>query len=113
MEEKLAELWARLAEIKDLEQAAYVLYWDQNVYMPPGGAAARGRQTATLARLAHEKFVDPNLGKLLDDLQPHAESLPYESNEASLIRIARRLYERKSKVPPSSLPSSRIIRQPY
>jgi carboxypeptidase Taq len=100
VEEKLAKLQTRLAEIKDLEQAAYVLYWDQNVYMPPGGATARGRQTATLTRLAHEKFIDPDLGKLLDDLQPYAESLPYESDAASLIRVARRLYERKSKVPP-------------
>jgi carboxypeptidase Taq len=100
VKDKLAELHARLAEIKDLEQAAYVLYWDQNVYMPPGGAAARGRQIATLTRLAHEKFIDPILGKLLDELQPYAESLSYDSDEASLIRVARRLYERKTKVPP-------------
>ena len=64
------------------------------------GVAARGRQIATLTRLAHEKFIAPDLGKLLDDLQPYAESLPYESDEASLVRVARRLYERKSKVPP-------------
>jgi carboxypeptidase Taq len=97
---KLAELETRLAEIKDLESAAYVLHWDQNVYMPPGGAAARGRQIATLTRLAHEKMVDPNVGRLLDALQPYAESLPYDSDEASLIRVARHLYEEKSHVPP-------------
>jgi carboxypeptidase Taq len=100
VENKLTEFKTRLTEVKDLEQVASVLYWDQNVYMPPGGAAARGRQIATLTRLAHEKFIDPSLGKLLDELQPYAESLPYESDEASLIRVARRLYERKTKVPP-------------
>jgi carboxypeptidase Taq len=100
MENKLAELETRLAEIIDLALAANVLDWDQNVYMPPGGAAARGRQIATLKRLAHEKMVDPALGKLLDELEPHAESLPYDSDEASLIRVTRHRYEEKIRVPP-------------
>ena len=77
MEEKLAEVSHRLVEINDLESAANVLDWDQNVNMPPGGAEARGRQTATLRRLAHERFIDPDLGKLLDEFQPYAKSLPY------------------------------------
>ena len=50
--------------------------------MPKGGAAARARQGATLSRLAHEKFTDPALGKLLDDLAPHVERLPYDSDDA-------------------------------
>jgi carboxypeptidase Taq len=69
--------------------------------MPPGGAPARGRQMGTLRRLAHEKFTDPDVGRLLDDLAPFEESLPYESDEASLIRITRRDYERAVEVPPS------------
>lgn len=36
--EKFDELKARLAEISDLERAAAVLGWDQQTYMPPGGA---------------------------------------------------------------------------
>jgi carboxypeptidase Taq len=101
MEDKLKKLKARLAEIDDLESAARVLGWDQNTYMPPGGAPARGRQMATLRRLAHEKSVDAELGKLLDALRPHEESLTYDSDDASLIRVARRDYERAVKVPPS------------
>ncbi len=67
--------------------------------MPPGGAAARGRQMATLGRLAHEKFTDPAIGRLLDDLRPYEESLPYDSDEASLIRVTRREYERSTRIP--------------
>lgn len=101
METKLQEFKTRLIEINDLESAAALLSWDQSTYMPPGGAAARARQMATLGRLAHEKFTDPAIGKLLEDLRPYEESLPYDSDEASLIRVTRRNYEKAVKVPPS------------
>ena len=76
-----------------------MLDWDQATYMPSGGAAARGRQGATLGRLAHEKSVDPALGRLLDALAPHADGLPPDSDDASLIRVARRDFEKAIKVP--------------
>ena len=101
MEAKLEELRSRLAEIDDLESAARLLEWDQNTYMPSGGAPARARQIATLQRLAHEKFTDPAVGRLLDDLGTFEQSLPYDSDEASLIRVTRRDYERAVKVPPA------------
>jgi carboxypeptidase Taq len=101
MEQKLLELKRRLLEIDDLEKAAAVLEWDQSTYMPPGGSEARGRHVATLARLAQEKFIDPAVGKLLDELQPYADSLPYDSIKASLIRVTRRKYDRAIRVPPA------------
>jgi carboxypeptidase Taq len=101
VETKLQELKARLAEIDDLESAAALLIWDQATYMPPGGASARGRQLATLGRLAHEKFIDPAVGKLLEALRPYEDSRPYDSDEASLIRVTRRDYEKAVRVPPS------------
>ena len=101
MEPKLEELRARLVEVSDLASATAVLSWDQYTYMPPGGAETRARQVATLGRLAHEKSIDPAIGKLLDDLRSYEESMPYDSDEASLIRVARRDYEKAVKVPPS------------
>ncbi|HVM60416.1 MAG TPA: carboxypeptidase M32 [Verrucomicrobiae bacterium] len=99
MESKLQELKQRLAEVYDLSRAASVLGWDQMTYMPPGGAEARGRQLAMLGRLAHEKFTDARIGELLDELKSFGESLPYGSDEAALIRVTRREYERAVKVP--------------
>ncbi|MHB9134073.1 MAG: carboxypeptidase M32 [Armatimonadota bacterium] len=99
MEEKLRELKTRLLEANDLESAGALLGWDQATYMPTGGGPARGRQMATLGKLAHEKFTDEAVGTLLDELRPYAESLPYDSDDASLIRITRRNYERAVKVP--------------
>jgi carboxypeptidase Taq len=100
MEEKVAELKRRLMEADDIEKAAAVLHWDQSTYMPQGGAQARGRQMATLGRLGHEKFIDPEVGKLLDELLIYAESLPYDDDTASLIRVTKRDYDQATKVPP-------------
>ena len=99
MESKLKELKTRLLEADDLGKAAAVLSWDQTTYMPAGGAPARGRQMATLARLAHEQRTAPAIGRLLDALRPYEENLPYDSDDASLIRVARRDYEQAVKVP--------------
>jgi carboxypeptidase Taq len=92
---KLRQLLELLREVNDLESAAAVLHWDQTTYMPPGGAAARGRQMATLAKLAHEKATAPAIGRLLDEARADNE------DEEALLRVARRDYEKATKVPPA------------
>ncbi len=103
MKENLQKLKAYLAQISDLESAAALLSWDQSTYMPAGGAVARARQIATLSRLAHQKSTDLSLGRLLDRLQSYADSLPYDSDDASLIRVTRRMFEKAIRIPPSFL----------
>lgn len=100
MPKELTELKTRLMEIYDLEHMGALLSWDEATYMPSGGAASRGRQMALIARLAHEKSIEPEIGRLLDALRPYEESLPYDSDDASLIRVARREFERAVRVPP-------------
>ncbi len=99
MDARLHELRTRLQEIDDINSAAAVLNWDQSTYMPPGGAAARARQLATLSRLAHVRSTDPELGRLLADLMPYSEQLPYDHPDAALIRVAQRNYERMTRIP--------------
>jgi carboxypeptidase Taq len=92
-------LKGRLTEITDLNGAASVLSWDQTTYMPLRGAATRGRQIALMASLAHERAVDPQLGKLIEKVEPHAERLDPDSDDAALVRRARRDFERARRVP--------------
>jgi len=101
MQDRLKELKIRLKQVNDLESAAAVLLWDQATYMPPGGASSRAHQLATLRRIAHDMFIDSSVGRLLDELRSYEESLPYDSDEASLIRVTRRNYEKAVKVPTS------------
>ena len=96
---KFAQLAAHLREVNDIESASSLLHWDQATYMPAKGASARGRQLATLKQISHEKFTDPKIGELLEDLRFYEQTLPYDSTPASLIRIARRDYEHAARVP--------------
>jgi carboxypeptidase Taq len=93
------ELLRRLGEISDLERAGYLLSWDQETKMPPLGAPARAEQAATLTRLAHERYTAPELGSLLDELRELEERSEPESFEASVVRVTRRDYEKKRRVP--------------
>ena len=93
------ELRVRLAEISDIARIGALLGWDQQVMMPPRGAAARAEQLATLKRIAHEQFIDPEIGRLLEKLEAFEAEHDYDSFEASLIRVTRRDWEKARKVP--------------
>ncbi|MDA1329585.1 MAG: carboxypeptidase M32 [Chloroflexi bacterium] len=99
MHAKLDKLKTILTEVDDLDRASSVLGWDQEAYMPPGGAEARGQQLGTLQRLSHERFTSKEVGNLLDELQKSIGDFDPDSDEARLIKVAARLYARETKVP--------------
>ena len=99
MEAALLELKRRLGEVADLSRAASVLVWDLEVWMPPGGGASRSTQLSTLVRIIHDKFTDDRVGELLDELEPHAASLPHDADDACLVRVTRREYEKTRRIP--------------
>jgi carboxypeptidase Taq len=98
-EQQLQELKTRMAEIFDLQAASALLGWDQQTYMPPGGAVNRGHQLATLQQIAHVKLVSEEIGRLLDDLQPYVSQLDPDSFDARYVRVTKRHYEKEIKVP--------------
>ena len=59
------ELIRRSRELATLASCSAVLGWDEQTYMPAGGAAHRGNQMALLAGLHHERATDPRIGELL------------------------------------------------
>lgn len=99
MQKKLEELKTILAEVDDLDRASSMLEWDQEAYMPKGGAEARGQQLGTLNRLSHERFTAKQTGKLLDELKMTSSELDPDSDDARLIKVCARLYDKEIKVP--------------
>jgi carboxypeptidase Taq len=93
------ELLRHLGAASDIYGARALLGWDEETKMPPDGALARAEAQGTLARIAHELATAPELGELLEDLRGFEAQHPRESPEASLIRVTRREYEKKCRVP--------------
>jgi carboxypeptidase Taq len=101
MADALERLKERLIEVSDLAKVARLLSWDQQTMMPPAGTRHRAEQMALVQRLAHEGIADPETGRLLEELRPREESLDPDSDDAALIRLARREHEKAVRVPSS------------
>ena len=80
-----------------LAQAAGLLSWDQEVMMPPNGAASRAEQAAALEEVTHQRNCDPRLGDWLDELA----DADLNAEQSANVRLTRRSYERTRKVPAS------------
>ena len=87
-------LKARFHEIDALGGALSVLNWDQAVLMPPGGAAARAEQIATVAVLRHQRLTDPGLSELLA-----AAKAPDNDWDRANLREMRRLHALATALP--------------
>jgi carboxypeptidase Taq len=101
MSTHLEQLKNRLARISDLGAASALLSWDQQVNMPPGGSDARAHHLATVRSLAHGLFVADETGRLLERALEESADLPYDSDDASLLRVTQREYEKLRRVPES------------
>jgi carboxypeptidase Taq len=95
------KLIARLAEIGHLNTALAVLGWDQQCYMPPGGANERSEQYGVLGRLAHEMYVAEETQKLLQAAETEFLGAPEDSDEALTLRAVRRDFDKSVKIPGS------------
>ncbi len=88
-----------LGQVVDLNAAQAVLSWDQETYMPNGGLNARAQQLATLGQLSHERFISDEVGHLLEELEPLAAELDADSDQARLIRVVRRDFDKATRLP--------------
>ena len=101
----LEKLKTKLLEIQHLRDAASLLSWDQETYMPTGGGQARADHIATLQTLAHDKFVSPDIEDMLlhhiDPMTGLANSKGTGLDEASqaLLRETWRDFSRAKKLP--------------
>jgi carboxypeptidase Taq len=107
MNEKLERFKEIMAEVADLESAASVLGWDQQVNMPAAGAEARGNQTGTLEKLAHQAFTSDEVGKLLDELRSDGSAL--SEDDQAMLRVAKRDYDINTRVPSSFMAERALV----
>jgi carboxypeptidase Taq len=102
MTDRLDDLRKRLRELINLRSASHLLEWDQQTKMPRRGGPARAESIATVEQFAHEQFIDDETGRLLDAAAETLNGAPPESDDAALVRVVRRRFD-KSRAVPSEL----------
>ena len=93
------ELIRRSRELGILASCSALLGWDEQTYMPVGGAGHRGEQMAQLAGLHHERATDPRIGELLEAVTGTPIVADADSPIAVNVRELRRSYQRRTRLP--------------
>jgi carboxypeptidase Taq len=99
MTERVHDLRNRLRELTDLRNASHLLHWDQQTKMPPRGGAGRAESIATLEQFIHELFISEETGTLLEEATARLNGAPPESDDAALVRVVRRRWDKDRRVP--------------
>ncbi len=96
--EKYEQLKIRLGEIHDVNRAGALLGWDQQTYMPPAGAEARAYALGTLSKIAHDLLVSDETGRLIEGAAAELSGANSDSEEAALLRVVQRDYDKERKL---------------
>lgn len=88
-------LSSRIDELDALGGAMALLEWDQQTYLPPGSGAARGKQSAALGKIFHERFTDPAVGGWLAALS----NADLDATKRRAVDVATRKYRRSTCLP--------------
>lgn len=95
----LGRLKQELAVLADIQGATGILNWDREVLMPSGAAEQRAHQASTLGGLVHKMLVTEEMGDLLETLHSDLSRGDYDSDDASIVRITWRNYQRMVRIP--------------
>ena len=99
MSAPMEQLRERMASLADLKSVAQLLDWDQQTMMPPGGAPARAETAATVQKISHELFISDETGRLIEAAAENLDGAPADSDDASLVRVTRRQWDKARRVP--------------
>ena len=85
---------AHVRKITDINLAAGVLHWDQEVNMPTRGANFRAQQLATLSEISHNFSVDADYGKLLEKLDTDSN---LSEDERRNVKLSLKAFRKSEK----------------
>lgn len=85
------------ADFNALSMAARIMDWDQQCFMPPGGAESRAVHTSILTRMAHNVIASDEFGEALEAASNEVE----DEEEQAVIRNLVRQRTLATKLPSS------------
>src|SRR5689334_24820142 len=93
MPSALESLKSKTSDLDALHAALSMMEWDQQTYMPRGGAEARAEHVGILARMAHEMFTAEETKNLL------AKAKADDEDQAAMLRVVKRELDLATKIP--------------
>ncbi|CAJ35959.1 carboxypeptidase M32 [Methanocella arvoryzae] len=89
------EFLEMVRDLSTLEQVVSVLGWDEQTYMPSGGAPDRARQKAAIIGIIHERLTSKKMGSLIKALKKQELS----ADGQVILRETERKWQRASSMP--------------
>ncbi|MFK7759424.1 MAG: carboxypeptidase M32 [Phycisphaerales bacterium] len=93
------DLCNHMHELGTLGSVSALVGWDQETYMPKGGASARANQSSLLARLLHERATSSKLGELLAQCEADSDLNDPNTEHGANLREMRSDYDKATKLP--------------
>jgi carboxypeptidase Taq len=88
-----------IGEVTDLQHAASLIEWDEQVTMPSAGAEVHGQMLATIRKLAHQKFTAPEIGRTLEDLKQALNGADRDSDASRSLDVTAHEFDKAVRVP--------------
>lgn len=95
----LQQILEKYKEISTLVEVSAILHWDQNTYMPPMAAENRARQTTVIEEIVTNKWNDPTLKSLIENIDESSLS----EDEKAVMRNIRRATKYYFNVPKKTI----------
>jgi len=95
----LEPLKERIGAINDLLTTVNLLVWDSRTMMPSGAAAARGRQVATLTRLARDLACDDDMMRRLEAAEHAVAVAGTDELDRAAVRQVRDAVDAHRRIP--------------
>lgn len=93
------DLVTELERVSLLKSSLMIMGWDEQVNLPTGSAAFRGRQNSVLADLHHRESTSTKLGDLIAATEAGRDTL--NDQQKVVVHHARRDYDKATKLPPA------------
>jgi carboxypeptidase Taq len=95
MKSSLEILKERMGDVNALGAAMAMMDWDQQTYMPRGGAEARANHLECLSKMHHDIFIADETRKALEGAKAEASS----EDDVALLRVIGRDLDLATKLP--------------
>ncbi len=89
-------LLEKLKELSLLEKTLALLSWDQETYMPEGGARVRSEEISLFVKFWHEKMCDPFWDEVLSSF---SEREDLSSDQKRILEVFKRDRDKEVKIP--------------